>query len=370
MLSVQLKKDNNIKVSFSWHSPSDMEPITNATSSMVPANATNVVGFQKDQGGVWREPHILQQLIMWVITVPIVVLNLMVFCVVPRVSSLQNSTGAGMISLAIADTSVGITTVINLITSHISGTFFRKTSSPMCHLLAFFGPTSCLASILTLTFLNVDRFLTLTYPLRYPIMVTTRHAYIILGFLWILSVGFMLPPTAQLGVLNIKFYNGMMLCIPDYSLVMTYTICLFSVGFTIPTLIIMVSAFQIFKLARHQVRRTTDAHNTNQNTLSKKDRQIIKTMLIMTLGYYLMWSPYFMFGMLWDLSFGHTINLIVDFTVIYLAMGNSMVNPLIYIPTIRNFRTKLISLLHLDKHLGMFQNDSSTTGGSLQEHVV
>ena len=59
-------------------------------------------------------------------------------------------------------------------------------------------------------------------------------------------------------------------------------------------------------------------------------------MLLMTLSYYIMWSPVFFYGMIWQLA-GKT-NAVASFTVSVLALGNSMVNPLIYVPTIKPYR--------------------------------
>ncbi len=299
----------------------------------------------------FREPSWIQQLIMWLVPIMIIVLNIMVLVVIPLVKQLRNSTGAAMVSLAIADFSLGMSSLIDMTFNYtVYDTFYKQIRDPLCKLLAFCTPAFCVASISTLMLINLDRYLTLSYPLRYPIVITLRKIVAIVLSLWSISLILFILPVLGLGSLQINFYEGMYLCLPDYRIFVPYTVGVFTVVLVIPTVIIVYSFTGIFLIARKQ-NRIIHAHNTTSNPtstngFSKKDAQIVKTLLTMTVGFYIMWLPWISTSLIWELVTGHTLHPYVEFFGAYSAIGNSMVNPLIYIPTIKPFRHKLMQLVY------------------------
>ncbi len=326
---------------------------TTVLPSMYPINDSflleNATAAYEDK--YFREPSWIQQLIMWLVPIMTIVLNLMVLVVVPLVKQLRNSTGAAMVSLAIADSSLGISSLVDITLTYILfGTFQKQIKDPLCKLLAFCTPAFCVASISTLMFINLDRYLTLSYPLRYPIVMTIRKIIAIMLSLWSVSLMLYIPPVLGLGSLQIKFYEGMYLCLPDYKISVPYTVGVFTVVLVIPTVIIAYSFTGIFLIARKQ-NRMIHVHNTKNNPtstngFSKKDAQTVKTLLTMTVGFYIMWLPWISTSLIWELVTGHTLHPYVEFFGAYSAIGNSMVNPLIYIPTFKPFRLKLMQLVY------------------------
>ncbi len=326
---------------------------TTVLSSMYPITDSflleNATAAYEDK--YYREPSWIEQLVMWSLPAFITVLNLMVLVVVPSVKQLRNSTGAAMMSLAIADISVGISSLIDMtLTYTLFGTFQKQIGDPFCKLLAFCVPGFCVASVSTLMFINLDRYLTLTYPLRYPIFMTLGKVVPLVLCLWSVALILYLLPVLGVGPLHIKFYESMYLCLPDYNISVAYTAGVLTAVLVIPTGVIAYSFTGIFLIARKQ-NRMIHAHNTTNNPtstngFSKKDAQIIKTLLTMTAGFYIMWLPWISTSLFLEIATGHTLHPYVDFIGCYSAIANSMVNPLIYIPTFKPFRLKLMQLVY------------------------
>ena len=120
---------------------------------------------------ILSEPS-LPQISFWTLNVCIICFNITVFLVVPRVSSLQNSTGKAMLSLASTDTCMGIWALARVIFQTIDGYLSLQDSLFLCKMDAFFMAWLASISIVTLTFINIDKLCTLSYPLRYPLVMT------------------------------------------------------------------------------------------------------------------------------------------------------------------------------------------------------
>ena len=122
--------------------------------------------------------------------------------------------------------------------------------------------------------------------------------------------------------LDIRFYDGMYMCLPYFNYKPVYGILLFLLIFILPTCLIMFSFIKIYKIAYKQNRSITDKNSTNGERISKKDVKIIKTLLTMTVGFYIMWGPTFTFNMLWDVIYGNTLDKTLEFILAYFSMNN------------------------------------------------
>ena len=97
-------------------------------------------------------------------------------------------------NLAISDLLVGLTvTVIKVITFLYRYKLIRWTL-PLgwaYHIMKYaFLRLSLLTSVFNLASLTIDRFLAIRYPMLYRIRITNKHAFVVAGMTWILSVAF------------------------------------------------------------------------------------------------------------------------------------------------------------------------------------
>ncbi len=293
-----------------------------------------------------EEPNNIQIYFMGSILIIVIILNTLVLIVVPQVDNLKNSTGVAMVCLAVSDLGVGLCQSYVVINGIYSQSFILDKGSLLCNFPGLCVSMCCGTSLISLTFLNLDKYLTIRFPLRYQLFMTTKKAIIILSILSLLTFLFFLPPAVGVGGLEMKYYHGFAYCLPHFSLSIPYSCIIFVLFMVVPTIIIMVSVMGIYRIAKKQSHAIAEQESVNPASVAftKRDVKLVRTLMIMTVGFYLMWSPFFCFVLIWEVVSGDTLNLISDFGVTWLALSNSCVNPLVYIPTMKAFRLKLISL--------------------------
>lgn len=88
----------------------------------------------------------------------------------------------------------------------------------------------------------------------------------------------------------------------------------------------------------------------------------------MTSSFYVMWSPFFIFVVFYEMVTGKTMGPTAEFITCWLGGANSFVNPLIYIPTLRSYRRELRRVLTATKSCLKRKNSSiMETTGSFSE---
>ncbi len=286
------------------------------------------------------QPHWIRTAIATVITVLILLFNIPVLFIVPKIESLSNSTGIAMISLALADLGAGVSNCTTLLHYYIMGYYSYNPTELVCQTTAVLLSSCCSISISSLAFFNLDKYFTIAYPFHYKSVMTVKRAICLLTLCWIFTFLVLILNVFNVGDLHIRYYRGQAVCLPDFVSSPVYSLCALIVLMVIPTIIIMRCIIGIYHIAKHQKQSIIQQGSVQNNTttFTKRNAKIVKTLVIMTAGFYLMWSPYFIFCLFWEIVTGSSNKELVDFTFGWMAATNSLVNPLIYIPTIKAFR--------------------------------
>ncbi len=121
---------------------------------------------------------------------------------------------------------------------------------------------------------------------------------------------------------------------------------MYLITISFPTFGIMNAALGISKIALRQ-KRQIESMQISESAISNPDFKVIKTGIIMTVSYYLLWTPYFIFINIWELVTGHTLHPVTDFVFAWFGAISSKSTD-IY-STLKTFRHKLIQFLHLTK---------------------
>ena len=127
------------------------------------------------------------------------------------------------------------------------------------HLLqleSFFAMTSSMIIMHNLTVMSVERYIAVTYSLRYRTLVTDKRSYIAIAFVW--TFGFAL--------------NGLYFGTSNDDLPKLWITCGVLTGF-VPMAIIFYCYAKIFRAARRQSRRIAVAERCVSNTGSRNDRE-------------------------------------------------------------------------------------------------
>ena len=213
------------------------------------------------------------------------------------------------------------------ILNHIDAdeTVFCKISSPT-------GILAVSLSILTLLAITLDRYIFLTWPLKYPTIMTWPRTYLLVAAIW--SAAFAYFPLSVLyteeGEYRTKCYIPILVFLP----------CTVIYVFT-PIIIIIVLNYKVFSLARDQRRKiAVNSLSSNSSTLSNsvnesrrrivRGLKTIKTFGIV-IGVFLMCLTPFTTAVVVEMFFGHSC---VPYTL-FILLGdlvgiNSILNPFIY----------------------------------------
>ncbi|TKS78944.1 Alpha-1A adrenergic receptor [Collichthys lucidus] len=118
--------------------------------------------------------------------------NILVILSVVCHRKLQTGTHYFIVNLAVADllltsTVLPFSAFLEIVDRWVFGRIF-------CNIWAAVDVLCCTASIMSLCVISVDRFIGVSYPLRYPMIMTKRRALLTMMLLWVLSLVISIGP--------------------------------------------------------------------------------------------------------------------------------------------------------------------------------
>ncbi len=361
------------------------EITTNYTiiNSILELHSNGSIQFEndKDVPTTSHPPSVIQATIITIIPLLMIILNILVFIIVPRLKTLRNSTGYVMISLAATDVSLGWCNAVFLIFMISNKWKYVNSDHWLCIIHGIMSSYLCCVSIVTLAFLNLDRFLTFRLPLHYRHTMTHKRTMFVLLLIWVLVSLYYIPLYLGISGIRVKYYKNIFICILDMKSNFIYILALVIIFNVIPTIVILLTFIGSMKIAFTQKRRilalqielcnnnyqkpTTDPdqqqsyqpqqqHQQQQQQQQRKNKyrhvcnnlRVVRILLLMTMGYYIFWTPFFIFVCGWSLLGKDTSSQPdLEFAFTWLAASSSFVNPLVYIPCLRTFREEMLSIV-------------------------
>nr|QBL02597.1 biogenic amine-like GPCR [Tripedalia cystophora] len=287
-----------------------------------------------------------------------VLMNIAVLLVFLRNKALrQHIANLFIITLACIDLlNLLVVMPFSLVTLHQEKWIFGTT---FCNFNAFFDTLFGLASVLTLAIISIDRWVAVMKPLHYRAKMTVGRAGQLICCMWFQAVLFSVVPLFE----NWYIYNNMYLTCTykstyeDKSYV-SYLFVTFILNLIIPLLIMLVTYFFIFKIARSHSRRIACAvvqmFNTvpmrqkirNEGFRQREVRTAVKISFV--IGAFLFCHvPYSIIRMveITASSYDFSMPLLLTTSVKWVAYSKSSVNPFVYGLIQQRFRDALVDLL-------------------------
>ena len=174
--------------------------------------------------------------------------NILVMLAVYRERTLRSVTNYFIVSLAAADLLVGLVVVPFAIVDTVTGGYwyFSEVWCDLWHALDILG---CTSSICHLCVISLDRFWAVTRPLAYPTMMTRKLGWILIVVVWLVSCSISFPCIAWWRAVEPPQLPNA--CIfPSNAIYLVLSSC---VSFYMPSLIMMVLYFRIYRAAVNQV---------------------------------------------------------------------------------------------------------------------
>ncbi|XP_075399328.1 histamine H2 receptor [Tenrec ecaudatus] len=248
---------------------------------------------------------------------------------------LRSLTNCFIVSLAITDLLLGLLVLPFSAMYQLSSTW--KFGQIFCNIYTSLDVMLCTASILNLFMISLDRYCAVTDPLRYPVLVTPVRVAISLVFIWVISI--------TLSFLSIhlgwnsrnKTISGNDTTKCKVQVNEVYGLVDGLVTFYLPLLIMCITYYRIFKIAREQAKRIN--HISSWNAVTIKEHKATVTLAAVMGAFIICWFPYFTVFVYRGLRGDEAINEVIEAIVLWLGYANSALNPILYAALNRDFRT-------------------------------
>ncbi|XP_066506538.1 trace amine-associated receptor 13c-like [Hoplias malabaricus] len=267
-------------------------------------------------------------IILSCISVSTVVLNLLVIISISHFKQLNTPTNLLILSLAVADFLVGLFVMPVKIMELADSCWYLGRLG--CYISPIINFLSLTASLCSLIFIAVDRYIAVSDPLLYSTRVTVCKMSILIILGWSFSLFYItiyLYFNDHFLPFQIRCYGECVLYVKHFWV--TIDLVIF---FIIPCSIIVVLYAIIFKVARRQakaVRAVTNGLSQNQGdkVSSSSETKAAKTLGIVIFVYLASWIPIYLSSM----AVENVTSVSLVWTVFgWLMYMNSSVNPLIY----------------------------------------
>ncbi|CAF0860622.1 unnamed protein product [Adineta ricciae] len=301
------------------------------------------------------------ELIVGVIVYSIIIIfsivgNVIVVIAILRVQRLRNPPNFILMSLAIADLLVTTTVMLPGFLYEIKKKWIF--GRVICKIWLANDITFCTASILHLVAVSFDRYVAVENPLKYKQKMAKRTIFIIIGFIWLISVLLSYAPVL-LGLYSKSRTDGG-LSNPDECDMrpnLIYSIISASTSFYVPLIIILCLYGRIFITARqHSIelqkleniikRLHSDQKFVLEKAKWKKNMKAIRTLGIVVGVFVACWLPFFIMYLLLAYCDYKCVPALVERYITWIGYANSFCNPMIYAFSNREFRHAFVEILN------------------------
>ena len=214
-----------------------------------------------------------------------------------------------------------------------------------CYITGVSSMLFCMASINTLTFISIERYMATNYPIRHRLRFNNRFIKITLAGIWCWSVLLSAFPFLTSKYVYIKeFFH----CSPDWANDPETTLAFVIIGIVLPQIILVYCNVKVVQAIRKSREVNAGSISTNSrnsvNLRMRREREISIITITVVVTFCVCWAPYC--TVMVCLARGWH-NLPENFMLLALLLSilNSCCNPIIYGVLNKNFRKAFKNIL-------------------------
>ncbi len=279
----------------------------------------------------------LRTCFMAIIALLIISGNILSIAVTRRVTNLADSTKVLMTSLAACDLLIGVLVVVAAVVSALGRWPFGDVG---CQISAIVAAVVLIMSTLSLTFLNIERYIAVTRPYKYLAWCTKRRTItlVAIGFALYLPFG---PFSQVFFPITAKYFDYSFICMYSNASIYFNVIALLGLV-VIPTLLMSCIYFHLIKISRQHEQRLNQNGNNEANNIH--ENKALKTFLVVTLTFAGCCTPFWVIRVVESLN-GHSSPSWLEFSTTLLNGSNSLFNVWIYCLFNSSFRQTAKTIL-------------------------
>lgn len=306
--------------------------------------------------------------------------NTLIVLAIYRNHSLRSITSVFIANLAMADFLLALLGMPFTMASSI--TYRWIFGNIWCEINGMLNSIFCIASMLSLAAVSIDRYVAIIKPLRYPLIMTPRIALGMVLYVWIHAITCAFLPV--FGWASYTYITNESICTADWGQNIPYTMFIFAFSFFAPLMVMGYCYYHILRAARKQsqkisprvgelreqtlqtmvavpvafgVNSGSPAVSTSPTAKEKakereakekfrREARAAKTLLIVMGTFMFCWAPHFI-GMTCLLFEGCRNSWPDEYfaTTTWLAMLNSGCNPIIYGVMNKKFRQSFTDII-------------------------
>lgn len=286
-------------------------------------------------------------IIGWILSIEstlIILTNLLVaIALVLMIRKGGNHSWSFVLNLAIADILVGLA-ITSIATDAVKGGAVSM-HKEMCLLRMSFVITPSAASILTLFFISLDRYVAIKVPLRYSQLMGPKMIAGVLVCLWLLStvIGFL--PNVVKSMQHSRYTN---VC-TFFSVINPQSITIVFCAAFFPILLVFIYFYlDILKIAWSHQRRIEQAMQASSRCLLPSRYwghvKAFRTVTVLVGCFTLCWCPFFVVSVIQVLCPPCKLYWFLENHLWLLGLSNSLINPLVYAFWQREVRQQLCDM--------------------------
>ncbi|XP_065349072.1 uncharacterized protein LOC135945367 isoform X1 [Cloeon dipterum] len=300
-------------------------------------------------------------IILSLVSIASVVGNGLVVATIMRHRGMRTRTNLLLANLAAADILVGALDMPFSLIALINGSWvFGKTA---CQFNAFTTGLALMASIHTLMFISIHKYISMTRP--FSRSMTPLRISLMAACTWIWGIFYNLLPL--FGMTSNVYKEGATQCgpiIPCLPFEKLHSLINTIMNFLVPLIVMSFCNFQISRAVKDHMGRMRQTSNVNYRNSVLQQKHITVTLVIVMVCYLACWGPYIIYScMLAFLNDKTVVHPIFNPIVYWCGYLNSACNPIIYAfrsPSFRQGYLEILCRTKADGKIGSFYSGSAS----------